>query len=81
VGRIEQSPTTLEHIGVAKGKRGNDVAREAAAIMLIDDDFGAIVDPCGWDGGSTTISARPWRSSSRCTCRSPGSRCSKRASH
>lgn len=31
------------HIGVAMGKRGTDVAREAAAIILIDDDFGAIV--------------------------------------
>ncbi|GHH23601.1 ATPase [Sphingomonas glacialis] len=31
------------HIGVAMGKRGTDVAREAAAIVLIDDDFGSIV--------------------------------------
>jgi Ca2+-transporting ATPase len=31
------------HIGVAMGKRGTDVAREAAAIVLVDDDFGAIV--------------------------------------
>jgi len=30
-------------IGVAMGKRGTDVAREAAAIVLIDDDFGSIV--------------------------------------
>ena len=31
------------HIGVAMGGRGTDVAREAASIMLLDDDFGSIV--------------------------------------
>jgi Ca2+-transporting ATPase len=31
------------HIGVAMGGRGADVAREAAAIVLLDDDFSAIV--------------------------------------
>ena len=32
------------HIGVAMGSRGTDVAREAASLVLLRDEFGAIVD-------------------------------------
>ena len=32
------------HIGIAMGARGSDVAREAAALVLADDDFPAIAD-------------------------------------
>ena len=32
------------HIGVAMGKRGSDVAREAASLVLLDDDFTSLVE-------------------------------------
>ena len=32
------------HIGIAMGSRASDVAREAAALVLLEDDFGSLVD-------------------------------------
>ena len=32
------------HIGVAMGKRGSDVAREAASLVLLEDDFTSMVE-------------------------------------
>ncbi|MBK8711828.1 MAG: cation-translocating P-type ATPase [Niastella sp.] len=32
------------HIGIAMGKRGSEIAKEASSIILTDDDFGKMVD-------------------------------------
>jgi P-type Ca2+ transporter type 2C len=35
-------------IGIAMGQRGTDVARESAALVLLDDDFSSLAKPLPW---------------------------------
>lgn len=42
---VNDGPAIKEaHIGIAMGKRGSAIAKEAASLILIDDDFGKMVD-------------------------------------
>lgn len=58
-------------IGIAMGKRGTDVARESAALVITDDEFTSIV---GGVAASSTTSARRCRTSSPSTSRSSACR-------
>ena len=64
-------------IGIAMGQRGTDVAREAAALVLTDDDFSSIVGAVRQGRRAYDNLRRRWPTSSPCTCRSPACRCSR----
>ena len=59
------------HIGFAMGGRGTDVAREVASLVLLDDDFGAIVKSVRMGRRIYDNLGKAMASCCPCTCPSP----------